>query len=1294
MDLPPSLVTYNIRSLLHLATGPDRTRKFRTANAVKSVALLHDFTLLQETNLGNTEHYLPSLVPEGKVFHNNLSNGVAGTAVIVSRRLKALFSFHSKIISKGHAQALHCTPVGTNAFPYPLVVINVYFPQLLADQLKLIRLLDRFVQSVRSAKRNNIEPIIYMAGDFNFVLSAADGGGSTDYYTPSQTLLSAWYSLVGTAGLREVHQPLFTFYRKRGTAFDMSRLDRAYISCCEGLADSWQASAALVDTPFLPHTDLGRTVSDHAPLAIRWHLTRRRQTTPLPSGFHQQCSRRIIASPEFRMAFQELWDKPDAYQLDHDSPRDKLMAFVNTIRKATQLAAGRIPERITTPLHQLQILRQLLTAMREQDHDRVDELADCLGPTGTQIYYDFERMGYNEEKVVQLLNAFFADHSDTVFDYNDELPLPYRSRKLKLPSITMGAAPGGLGATSLPSLSDIGLPRPLTRNAKLLQQLGTVLPSSRRTLTELIDPAHPTCSRTADPKRMASILGDYWSRRWTSQGCNRKVAKRFLSQFAPGPTPMGPITVELVEDVIRNSKSSSAGPDGIPFLAYRRLVDYASPIIADYIDALGHETAPPLPHFNLCALIPLEKQASGRVEDTRPISIPSALNRLISAVLCRLLTEAVGPRLHRGQQAGVPGRVISDNIFSVNEWLHSRVSSKTQGYVMLIDFAKAFDSLEHEYIFEALDAWGVPAYHKQIYKALLHEVQVCPVVCGQALSPHISVERGIKQGDPCSPLVFCMVLDPLLQLIELISNGTPYGFMDDVAITLGCLSDLPRLMKLFEGFASASGLVVHLTKTHIIPALAEQADYATAAACGLTIRAQAKYLGVLIGPSVGPGPVFAAAVDKLSQRIRNYLPLKKHFKLQRRVIIANVFLLSILGYWLQFYILPRYYHNLLEGLLRAWLVPLGTSAFLPSDLERPTSFIGLKTPLLSLRFHNWALLSKSTSKLGPYRLKRSAASPRMLRHIRLALYELANKQVAPSESSATVRKRLLLSTPMQLQYSRRIVHRAPIPTSSDGLFEAGLTNHLGPNSTIFQTFFLFWHNALATRVRVKKCLPKSLRAGYITTCSFCGQAPEDREHIFRYCSPVRRAKQLITGRDFLAMHNFSLSWSELYGADTPCSTTILRQRHVVRLAFITATWLALLNERSFHDYQALRSTRRILAHFNDILNDCPSWHQTAYGHPPRGRQLPPLLPPVDYDKSDSDDAIPPTPGPTWAWKKLVKRRLHRRFRSQLRLSKRKRPLSHYEVQILWADNSLTWEPVSCIDPCPQLTTLFPNHFSN
>ena len=82
------------------------------------------------------------------------------------------------------------------------------------------------------------------------------------------------------------------------------------------------------------------------------------------------------------------------------------------------------------------------------------------------------------------------------------------------------------------------------------------------------------------------------------------------------------------------------------------------------------------------------------------------------------------------------------------------------GQIILVDFEKAYDSLEWDFLFKALDKFNFGNSFKTWVKLLYTNISSCVMNNGKT-TPYFTLKRGTRQGDPLSGYLFIIALELL-----------------------------------------------------------------------------------------------------------------------------------------------------------------------------------------------------------------------------------------------------------------------------------------------------------------------------------------------------------------------------------------------------------------------------------------------------------------------------------------------------------------------------------------------------
>ena len=94
------------------------------------------------------------------------------------------------------------------------------------------------------------------------------------------------------------------------------------------------------------------------------------------------------------------------------------------------------------------------------------------------------------------------------------------------------------------------------------------------------------------------------------------------------------------------------------------------------------------------------------VKDFRPISLICSFYKIITKILANRLVVVLGDIVNEVQSAFVANRQILDGPFILNEVLQWCKVKKKHSFIFKVDFEKAYDSVQWDYIDDVLKKFG------------------------------------------------------------------------------------------------------------------------------------------------------------------------------------------------------------------------------------------------------------------------------------------------------------------------------------------------------------------------------------------------------------------------------------------------------------------------------------------------------------------------------------------------------------------------------------------------------------
>lgn len=223
---------------------------------------------------------------------------------------------------------------------------------------------------------------------------------------------------------------------------------------------------------------------------------------------------------------------------------------------------------------------------------------------------------------------------------------------------------------------------------------------------------------------------------------------------------MRPISIEEVREAVFDiNPNKCPGPDGMNGFFFQQFWETMSANIMKMVEEFFRtgKLEEDINKTSIC-LVP-KKLYAKRLEEFRPISLCNVAYKVISKLLSKCLKCVLPGVITETQAEFVEDRLIFDNILVAHELLHALNSNNkcSKEHIAIKTYlSKAFDRVEWSFLEKAMNTLGFSTEWCKLSMVCVTSVQYQVLING---NPHgdIKPSRGIRQGDPLSPIYFSYV---------------------------------------------------------------------------------------------------------------------------------------------------------------------------------------------------------------------------------------------------------------------------------------------------------------------------------------------------------------------------------------------------------------------------------------------------------------------------------------------------------------------------------------------------------
>jgi len=476
----------------------------------------------------------------------------------------------------------------------------------------------------------------------------------------------------------------------------------------------------------------------------------------------------------------------------------------------------------------------------------------------------------------------------------------------------------------------------------------------------------PNNAGTSSSIEVLHYIKEYYSHMYQSEPIKAEAVNRITEglpqvEISDNQNLIKYITKEEIIKVIRCLPNNKApGTDGITYEFYKELIEESSSVFEKiFNDVIEKGKMPSSWYKNVITLIPKKSEELEDVRNWRPISLTNCDVKIFMKILANRLNNICQKIIGTYQQGFIRGRLILESVMDIMSVMRNQSDQTRQGWMLFLDQQKAFDRVNHTYLQEVLTKMKFDPKFIQTISTLFSE-QTAFIADSGVISEPFKVNRGVRQGDPLSPLLYIIAFEPFLRSLEKNLRGIDLNqqsnqqrfkltaYADDLTISIASYAEWDVVTKLIQEYEEASNAKINKTKSVLVPLTynAQHIEHLEAKkfkmlsdnepvrALGYELDSQGR-----ISKNTWPEMILKvkAMLEKLSQR---------NLSIKGRILIIKTLVLSKI--WYVAYLAPPSRKQLTEidNLVRGWIK--NSCKILPryTILQQDYKYGGLNAPII------------------------------------------------------------------------------------------------------------------------------------------------------------------------------------------------------------------------------------------------------------------------------------------------------------------------------------------------------------
>ena len=277
----------------------------------------------------------------------------------------------------------------------------------------------------------------------------------------------------------------------------------------------------------------------------------------------------------------------------------------------------------------------------------------------------------------------------------------------------------------------------------------------------------------------------------------------------------------------KSSNETTPGKDGIPNEIYKLHPKLWSQILIKVFYDSTFNKKRIYDSQNMAAITLIHKKKEKHLpQNYRPIALINNDLKIYTKILAYRIQKIIKNIISEDQTGFIQGRSIVNHNLIIESTKYYYKNNPQQHLLTFLDFEKAYDRVEHYYLLDVLKKFN---FGPKIITMIetLYKNQRSQLIINGFLSKPIYNFRGVRQGDPLSPLLFIIALEPLainlnykgeygIKIPKSEKTQTNLMFADDTTLFSSSLENLDKQINIISTYSQLSGAKLNAHKSVIL----------------------------------------------------------------------------------------------------------------------------------------------------------------------------------------------------------------------------------------------------------------------------------------------------------------------------------------------------------------------------------------------------------------------------------------------------------------------------------------------